>query len=194
MMRENSNFGQQDSDTLALKLASGDLNGVNMIGETCDKIYKNGVLVDEIHGHNLVVNSFLKLVMALLKRQEGYSGATYWAIGSGATLWDSELPSPTLDEIKLTNEIGRKSISASEIKFVDSTFNESSTPTNIIQITHTFGPEDCNGEWREFAIFGGNATSTANSGIMINKRTHAVINKTSEMTVERTIRFTLTLS
>ena len=71
--------------------------------------------------------------------------------------------------------------------------NETDIPTNILQIKHTFGVNDCNGTWREFGIFGGNATTTANSGLLINKRHHAVITKTDEMTIERTMRFTLSL-
>lgn len=183
-----------DMDTLMMNLTSGDDHKVKMIGETVDKIYKNGVLVDEIHGHNLVVNSVLKLIMCLLKKQSGYSGIQYWAVGSGASSWDSSLPNPDINATRLTAEIGRVPISASEIVFLDSNYKVSSTPTNIIQITHTFGTGDCNGTWREFGIFGGNATASTNSGLMINKRHHAVITKTSEMTVERIMRFTLSLA
>lgn len=191
MYRENSNVGQSDKDFLALGLQSQDAHNVHMTGEIIDKIYKNGVLVDTIVGHNLVVNSFLKLVMLMLKNQSGYKGATYWAIGSGADSWDNNAVSPSVGETRLTNEIGRVAIPASEIVFLDQNYNVTSTPTNIIQITHTFGTADCNGKWREFGIFGGNASSTANSGLMINKRHHGVITKTNEMTVERTMRFTL---
>ena len=67
------------------------------------------------------------------------------------------------------------------------------TPSNILQVKRVFGEDECNGTWREFGIFGGNATSAANSGIMINKRHHGVITKTSDMTVERVMRFVLNL-
>ena len=98
-----------------------------------------------------------------------------------------------MNATRLTAEIGRVAIPASEITFLDSNYNEVSNPTNIIQIKHTFGVSDCNGTWREFGIFGGNATATTNSGLLINKRHHSVLTKTSEMTVERTMRFTLNL-
>lgn len=193
MMKENVNMCQQDNEILAVKLQTGDLSGVHMTGQSIDRIYKNGVLVDEIVGHNLVVDSFLKLVMCLLKEQSGYSGIKYWAVGSGAQSWDSNMPTPEIDATRLTSEIGRASVEASEMVFLDSDYNVVSTPTNIIQISHTFGPNDCNGVWREFALFGGNATSAGNSGIMINKRHHAVITKTEEMSIERIMRFTLSL-
>ena len=193
-MKENVKVCQMDSEMLAMKLAGGDVSSVHMTGQSIDRIYKNGRLVDEIVGHNLVVNSFLNLVMCLLKQQSGYSGIQYWAVGSGSSSWDSSLPTPSAGDTRLTAEIGRVAISPSEIVFLDSNLNVSSSPTNIIQITHTFGTGDCNGKWREFGIFGGNATATANSGLMINKRNHDVITKTNEMTVERVMRFTLNLS
>lgn len=194
MYNDNSNLTQADVEAIGVKLLSGDLKNVHMIGDTCDRIYdKNGNLLDEIHGHNLVVDSFLKLVMCLIKRQDGYSGIQYWAVGSGASSWDSSLPNPDINATRLTAELGRVAISPSEIVFLNDDLSVSSAPTHIIQITHTFGVNDCNGVWREFGIFGGNATTSANSGLMINKRHHAVITKTNEMVVERVMRFTLSL-
>ena len=192
-MKDNVRMNQKDIEHLALKMSSGDFKGVSMTGQITDRIFKNGVLVEERVGQNLVVNSFLNLVMCLLKQQSGYSGIQYWAIGSGASSWDSNMPTPELSATKLTAEIGRVPISASEITFLDSNNNGTTTPTNVIQISHTFGENDCNGTWREFGIFGGNATATANSGIMINKKHHPVITKTSDMTIERIMRFTLSL-
>ena len=168
-------------------------NGIHMTGHIVDKIYKNGKLVDVIEGHNIVVNSFVKLVMALCKGQSGYGGIKYWAVGSGETSWDTTLPNPEVNATRLTTEVGRVAIAESDISFLNSDMSESSTPTNIIRIKHVFGANDCNGKWREFGIFGGDATGTANSGIMINKRHHSLINKTSDMSIERTMTFTLNL-
>lgn len=166
---------------------------VHMTGEIIDRIHYKDGRVEERVGHNLVVNNFLNLVMSLLKGQAGYKGIQYWAVGSGASSWDGSMPNPDIKSTKLTAELGRVAIGAGEIKFLNSDYNEVSTPTNILQISHTFGPSDCNGVWREFGIFGGNATTAKDSGIMINKRHHAVITKTEEMTIERIMRFTLNL-
>ena len=194
MFNENVKMNKADSETLMMKLTSGDLSGVKMIGEITDRIFdKSGKLIEERHGHNLVVNSFLRLVMCLMKKQSGYTGIQYWAVGMGNASWDSSMPTPDINATQLTAEIGRVAIPASEITFLDSNYAETTSLTNIIQIKHTFGVNDCNGTWREFGLFGGNATSNINSGIMINKRHHAVLTKTEEMTVERTMRFTLTL-
>ena len=193
MIKDNVNMGQQDSEVLALKMMTGDFHDVKMTGQSIDRIFKNGKLVDEIVGHNLVVNSFLNLVMCLLKQQSGYTGIQYWAVGSGAPSWDTSMPTPELTATRLTAEIGRVPITADELAFLDQDYKVVSTPTNILQISHTFGADDCNGVWREFGIFGGNATAVLNSGIMVNKRHHSVITKTEEMTIERIMRFTLSL-
>ena len=193
MIKDNVNMGQQDSEVLALKMMTGDFHDVKMTGQSIDRIFKNGKLVDEIVGHNLVVNSFLNLVMCLLKQQSGYTGIQYWAVGSGAPSWDTSMPTPELTATRLTAEIGRVPITADELAFLDQDYRVVSTPTNILQISHTFGADDCNGVWREFGIFGGNATAVLNSGIMVNKRHHSVITKTEEMTIERIMRFTLSL-
>ena len=192
-MKDNVSMCQHDNEVLAMKMMAGDSHNVHMTGQIIDRIYKKGVLVDEIVGHNLVVNSFLNLVMCLLKQQAGYGGAKYWAVGSGASTWDSTMPNPELTATRLTSEIGRVLIDPSKMVFLNSNYEEVSTPTNILQISCTFGENDCNGTWREFGIFGGNATETANSGLMINKRHHSVLTKTTDMTIERIMRFTLSL-
>lgn len=192
-MKENAKVYQKDSENLVLNMNSECLSGVHMTGEITDIIHYKDGRVEKRVGHNLVVNDFLKLVMSLLKGETGYKGVQYWAIGSGASSWDSNMPSPAIDATKLTSELGRVAISAGEIKFFTPEYEVTNTPTNIIQITHTFGLSDCNGVWREFGLFGGNATTAKDSGIMINKRHHAVLTKTEEMTIERVMRFTLNL-
>lgn len=184
----------RDTDTAGVQVSDNGLGKVKMVGEITDRIYKDGELIDVRVGHNIIVNSFLNLAMALVAGATGYSGVQYWAIGSGDASWDSNPVDPVENATRLTNEIGRVAIASSEIKFVDAEYQESATPTNILQIEHTFGANDCNGTWREFGLFGGNATATANSGIMINKKHHAVLTKTADMTIDRTMRFTLTLA
>lgn len=194
MFNENGAVSRFDAEQLAMRLHSRDLSDVHMTGEHIDRIYKNGVLVEERHGHNLVVTSFLRLVMCLVKRQDGFSGIQYWAVGSGAGTWDTDIPVPDLAATRLTNEIGRIAISPEDMTFLDTDFKEITTPSNIIQVRKLFSETECNGVWREFGLFGGNATDSANSGIMVNKRHHAILTKTEEMTVERIMRFTLSLT
>ena len=154
--------------------------------------YKDGRVETVEHGHNLVVNSLLPLLQCFLKGDTTYHGIQYWAVGSGSDTWDNDnTPDPTLTETILTSEIGRKAVTADGIKFVDSNFEESETPTTTLEVTVTFGYDECNGSWREFGLFGGKASLTANSGTMINKKHHAVLTKTTDMVIERRIRITM---
>lgn len=193
-MKDNVLFmKQQDSERMFAKSQVSDLTKVHMTGHITDRIYKNGVLVEERVGHNLVVNSFLNLVMSLLKQESGFKGLQYWAVGSGESYWDTSMPEPEPSATRLTNELGRVAIDTSKIVFLTPDFEVSNVPTNILQISCTFGANDCNGTWREFGIFGGNANTVSNSGIMINKRHHSLITKTEEMSIERIMRFTFNL-
>ena len=98
---------------------SKDGHDVHMTGEIIDRIHYADGRVEERVGHNIVVNSFLPLVMSLLKQQSGYKGIQYWAVGSGASSWDRSLPSPDINATKLTAELGRVAITSGEIKFFD---------------------------------------------------------------------------
>ena len=167
---------------------------IKVTGQITDRIiHLDTGKVEVREGHNLVVTSFTNLVMSLLGRTTGFKGISYWAVGSGLSSWDDTPVSPTLSETTLTAELGRKIINASDMKFVDEDGNVSETPTNILRVNVTFNSNECNGIWREFGLFGGNATSDLNSGIMIDKRHHEVITKTDTMAIERTIVFTLNL-
>lgn len=192
-MKDNFSAHTVDNESIGMKMMENCGASMHVVGEITDKITHANGRVEVITGHNLVVNSFAKLIMALCKNQQGYGGIQYWAVGSGSADWDTTPVDPTNLETHLVSEIGRVAIDPSEITFLDNSYQQSDVPTNIIQIKHMFNEDDCNGKWREFGLFGGNATSDANSGIMVNKKHHAVITKTAEMTIERTMRFTINL-
>ena len=160
-------------------------------GEFRDTIYyADGRVEVTDWNRNLIVSGINNLISALFKNQSGYTGIGYWAVGSGQSSWDTNLANPAASDVKLVNEIGRKAIPASAITFLTSSDDTTSTVTNRLQITLTFEENDANGSWREFGIFGGNATSTKDSGVMINHKTHSVIPKSNSMRIERQIRFT----
>ena len=162
----------------------------NVVGQFKDKVYDAATgefLYETDWSKNTIVNGLNK---AIAYAFAGMGGLSYWAVGSGATIWDTSLPSPSVTDTQLVNEIGRKVIPASAFAFLDSEGRVSATPTNVLQITLTFGAGDCNGEWREFSIYGGNATSSLGSGIMINHKTHALLVKTDTIQVQRQIKFT----
>ena|SRR5574344_1876230 len=160
------------------------------MGQFKDKIYdaKTGELIKETEwSKNTIVNGLNK---AIAYAFAGMGGLAYWAVGSGNEAWDSDMPSPSVTDTQLTNEIGRKLIPVSAFAFLNSDGEVTTTPTNVLQITLTFGVNDCNGDWREFAIYGGNATSQAGSGVMINHKIHALQPKTTAIQIQRQIKFT----
>jgi hypothetical protein len=153
--------------------------------------HDTGQVEDTGWSHNTIVNSIDNLIACLLKSEAGYTGISYWAIGSGSDSWDDvNPPSPSQSDVALVNEIGRLAIPSGAITYLDDNGNITATKTNKLQIDLTFGQNDCNGKWREFGIVGGNATISANSGIFINHKTHGLIVKTSTMSIERIMRFT----
>lgn len=192
MFNENHQTKTHAKESLGFTMNEGnELMNRSFIGEYTDTIYHADGTVEVREGRNTIVNGIGKLIACLLKKHEGYSGLGYWAVGSGSEGWDNQSPTPAQPtDTKCTAEIGRKVINPSDIKFLDESNRETETVTNKIQVTVTFAEGDCNGTWREFALFGGNATSAKDSGIAINHKTHPIMVKTSSMVVERKIRFT----
>jgi hypothetical protein len=142
-------------------------------------------------GYNLVVDSCSKLIASLLKTQSGYQGLKYWEVGSGQSSWvDSAPPSPVSGDTGLNNPLYRKAIQSTDMSFIDANSNVVTGPTNRIQVVVTFGSTEANGYLREFGLFGGDSscTSTLGTGIMINRKTHGVIYKTSGISLTRTLR------
>jgi len=150
-------------------------------------------IVDE--GHNVIVTDFGILVAALLKQHSGYGGATYWAIGEGeGSSWDSLTTEQreAKSVVGLHNLYGEIARSSVDVDFIDDSNLIVSDPTNRIEVRTTFD-NSVVGQIREFAIFGGNATMTSGSGIMIDHKVLPVINfntGSDQFTLDWLIRFT----
>ena len=141
--------------------------------------------------YNTVVNTCSNLIACLMKGQNGYKGIQYWAVGSGNPNMSNTAPdTPNVTDTKLQAETFRKAIQPGDITFLDSGNSPTETVTNKIQISITFLESEANGELREFGLFGGVATGTKDSGIMINRKIHPLIYKTSGMRLDRVIRIT----
>lgn len=144
-------------------------------------------------GYNLVVDACSKLIAALMKTHTGFSGIKYWEVGSGQSAWsDANPPTPNANDTSLNTPLFRKAINPSDISFIDANSNVVSGVTNRIQVTITFGSTEANGYLREFGLFGGGSdcTLTLGSGLMVNRKTHGVIYKTSGIELTRTLRLT----
>jgi hypothetical protein len=143
---------------------------------------------------NRILNNCSRLLAALMKGEAGIQGLRYWAVGQGERRWDATLPNPQLASTQLTSELVRLPLSAEQITYIDSQNAPSATPTNRLQVT-----VDIDGSTlvssgfqplREFGLFGGDATETANSGLMINQVIHPRIDIAPDMTLSRTLHLT----
>lgn len=150
--------------------------------------------VKEFRGNNIIVEDITKLIAALIKRHTGFSGALYWENGTGLDSWDDTPVVPTKSDHALVTPLYRKEISASDIIFIDEEGVESSEPTNRIQISIRFTELESNGKLRELGIWGGNASATLGSGIIINHRIHGILTKNDEMILDRKLRLTFSLA
>lgn len=166
-------------------------NAKKLKGELFLFLRENGKLIKTIHQKNVIVNTASVLIARLLKdNTEPPTGISFLAVGSGNDAWDPfNPPAPTTSQTLLESEMFRTSISAST--FVDpQTAEPTSVFTNIVDYATTFSESQAVGPIMELALFGGDATSTPNTGTMINWRTFPVINKTNAMTLTIIFRIT----
>ena len=141
--------------------------------------------------HNVVTERLSIAIACLMKREPGYDGILYWALGSGSPSWSEDNPpSPSDTDTGLQNEFYRKEIPTANKVFIDSDNNVSHTPTNRVQASITFNEDEANGKIMEFGIFAGTATSSLGTGLMINHKIHPAIYKSELVRLEKVIRFT----
>lgn len=182
-----------ESESVKMADINEDVNIIKFTGEVLDyAIHPDGTRELIRHDHNLIVNDCSVLIAILMKQEVGYVGLQYWAVGAGSDLWPNDpVTSPGASDAQLTNETYRKAIDPlNDIVYLDDSNVLSLTPTHKIQITVTFEEAEANGELREFGIFGGNASASLNSGVMINHKIHPLIYKTSALRLERILRLT----
>lgn len=192
MIVEQSNLNPTEKGTRnALGTTDVETHKNGIVGIFTDTIrHKDGRVEVKEQQFNCIIQDIGKLIACLFKNQDGYVGLKYWAIGSGSDSWDVvNPPEATPTDTRCVNEIGRKEIPKDAIVFVDQDGTPTNNVTNSIKITLIFTENECNGVWREFALFGGNATTALNSGIAINHKNHSVMVKNDTMTIERQIRF-----
>lgn len=160
-------------------------------GELFLILKEKGKIIKTYRHSNIIVNTASILIARLLKdSNEPTAGISFLGVGSGNDGWDPfDPPAPTTSQTLLENEFYRKSISTST--FVDPQTAEPTTvPTNIVDYATTFSEAEAVGPIMELALFGGEASSTTNTGTMLNWRTFPVINKTNAMTLTIIFRIT----
>jgi beta-lactam-binding protein with PASTA domain len=131
-----------------------------------------------------LLNSAADLIGGLLIGQPGLAGAQYWALGGGDPAWDTTLPGRDPKTAKLVNEVLRKP--------VDSDFDLSYSRTAHVLDAHTvFSYDQAAAALRETALFGGNATADANTGILLSYQPHAGLDKTTPQALAQELRIVL---
>lgn len=177
---------------------------IKITGEVRDYVYKNGILIKEIKGHNLVLNSFNTLLLNLLNLNNHDShnfdkstSGFYFIIGSGKDSWDNELPAPEKSQGYLETPIGA-------VK-ADSFIVNSGTDEAYISYNANFPAGTLSGLWREFGI-----AYTLNSNItpvfipkpyspyatyyLLDKYHHPVIEKDIDISINRVLDFKIRLN
>ena len=147
------------------------------------------------------------VLLALLCKQdknESNYGISYMACGSGEAGWDGTPPTQSYAQTTLTTEFYRQATwyyTGGEIPYFTNffdyidpiTFAPSGSPTRAIEGELIVEAGDATGIHREFGLFGGNiATSSPDTGYMINWVVITAHNKTVGEELTRTIRLFLT--
>ena len=136
---------------------------------------------------NVICDTCGKVLAALVKEETSYGGAQYLAVGIGNASWDTNgTPSPSALTTQLVSELARKAVS---IAFLDDSNNPTASVTNRLEIEATFGSGEANGAHRELGIFGGNATASTDSGLMVNYLTQGIQTKASGQELTIRVRF-----
>lgn len=154
---------------------------------------KTGHIIEERHGHNIIVNSASILIARLLKdSKEPDAGISYLAVGTGAVGWNLQNPpQPTASQTTLYSEIARKAFTTEDVNFIDpDTGDPTTTPTGVVDYTMTFAETEAVGPLVEMGLFGGDASDLRDSGTEINYRTFPVLNKSNSMVLTITFRIT----
>ena len=141
-------------------------------------------------GHNLIVNDCRKLLAALFAGASGYGGVQYWAVGSGDPTDSDAAPAPAApSDTRLRAEIARVPVT---ISFLDELGQPMAGAglSRIVRVQAEFVEGVGTGRNLEFGLFGGNATSVANSGLLIDRVVHQAKYKESTEARRLTIDFT----
>lgn len=137
--------------------------------------------------HNVITNALRPLVAALVKG-DPMPTLSHWAVGTGLEAWDRREDVPSIGDrqsrTELYSEVARKPIQDNVAIRAES--------SNELEINITFNLNDFpdstqSYQLREFGIFAG-GSETANSGTLINHRTHASFDMEVGNSVVRTLR------
>jgi len=165
-------------------------------GEIFLKKEFNGTVEEIDIGKNLVTLDASVLLARLMKNnEEPDHGLFALAIGSGDPAWDPRNPPSSAavnTKTELVNEIARKEFS--KVSFIkiptDGSPYETDTPTNVLDLTTTFGPGEAEDYWMEMGLYGGDATLVKDSGTLVTYKNFGLVTKNPGSTYTITYRLT----
>lgn len=170
---------------------------IAQIGRWKDTIFwEDGSVEEGEWQHNQTQDSAATLIGLLMRETvEGavsaFSGINYLALGEGDPSWDLGTPAQPRTDTTLESETARIEVTPPDdiIYLNPSTLNPQATPSRTIEVNVTI-PFAITGDLREFGLFGGDASATLNSGYMVNWIIHDLIEKTTAMSIQRSIQIT----
>lgn len=140
----------------------------------------------------IVSDTLRVLLAALLAEEAGYGGVLYLAVGAGNPTWDTTgTPQPDPDQDTLLDELAREAVT---VVYLDESGAEVAGPTRFLKISATFDIGEANGTWREEALFGGTATSSPDSGLVVGLKNFPALEKPAggeDFAITRTWKLTL---
>lgn len=183
-MLRNSEVFQKPKGEIGMYLHKGGVYDI-----ITDSLTADAKIIESVEFPNLIVN---KASILMAQRMAPGSapdintgtyipdGLQFLAVGTGYGSGDYMNPEPaSLVATTLKQEIFRKEFTS--WTFVDPvTQTNTTTPTNILKLVTTFLESEAVGPLVEMGLFGGDATSTSNSGHMFNYKTFAVWNKPND--------------
>ena len=169
---------------------------LTIVGEWWDELYSrrpDGSLQLDWKSpvrYNTKMDNAAILIAALLANDAGTSGLLFSAQGIGDAVWvEPTIPAVNTADTTLLSEAGRNPINS--IVFLDGADLPTVTLTNKILVSTTFIEADLAGVTiREQALFGGDATATVDTGIILNVIRHDPLFKSGAAILTRNIKIT----
>jgi len=139
----------------------------------CQEVLPDGRRLVFHEGSNIIVDSIGVLIAGLILGHPPFLTATpnlFMAWGSGDSAWDILLDNGKSNEAvtntQLVNETFREPLQT--VEFLDNLDVCTNTPTDRLEFMGRLSAGENPTQVREFGIFGGDASLTANSGQMMN--------------------------
>ena len=139
---------------------------------------------------NVIARTAWPLVAALLRNDASLRGVLFCAVGEGETAWDAARPLAEASATRLRAELQRRPLDATDFAYLDIRGRATQQPTDRLEITarFTFSGRRV---LREFGLFGGNATTAANSGYLVNYVIHEPVELAPGQSLTRRVRLSL---